>query len=131
MEDEGEARVVGGTSRVALDPAFASTIARDRPYMVFVTPEGDSALYVTNKTPTSFDVRQVGGGRGNLDFSYRIVARPYGDRSTRLAIVSQAHSATVAKDTSGDAQSFARLRAKHHALLGGKDFARFAKTSIH
>jgi hypothetical protein len=130
MEDEGEARVVGGMSRVALDSAFASTISRDRPYMVFVTPEGDSALYVTNKTPTSFDVRQVGGGHGTLDFSYRIVARPYGDHSMRLAVVPHARAAIIAKDTSGDGPSFARLRAKRHSAMVGRDFARFAKTGI-
>jgi hypothetical protein len=129
MEDEGEARVIGGIARVALDPAFASTISRDRPYMVFVTPEGDSALYVTNKTPLSFDVRQVGGGHGTLDFSYRIVARPYGDRSTRLAIVPRPHPAIIAKGSGGERLSFQRLRSKHPAM-NASAFARFEKTII-
>jgi hypothetical protein len=38
-------------------------------------PNGDcKGLYVTNKTATSFEVRELGGGTSSVDFDYRITA---------------------------------------------------------
>lgn len=89
MEDFGEAEMVNGQANVPLERSFASTIDTSRPYLVFVTPEGDChGLYVANKTPRGFAVRELMGGRNTLAFQYRIVAHPYGDASTRLAGVS-------------------------------------------
>ena len=86
MEDEGEVQLVNGFAHVALDPAYASTISIDRPYLVFTTPLGDCrGLYVSHRTPQGFDVRELQGGRASLMLDYRIVAHPYGDRAPRLA----------------------------------------------
>ena len=108
LEDEGEARMVTGYSHVMLDATFARTMSTASPYMVFVTPEGDSALYVTNKTVSGFDVRAVGGSRASLVFSYRIVARPFESASSRMAIVSNHNMAL--RNRSDDNASFARLK---------------------
>ncbi len=116
LEDEGEARMVGGYSHVALDPTFARTMSTASPYMVFVTPEGDSALYVTNKSASGFDVRAVGATHASLAFSYRIVARPFENGSSRMAIVSSRSMAM--HNRSDDGATFVRLRSaigRHHA----------------
>jgi hypothetical protein len=43
---------------------------------VFVTPLGDSAgLYVATTTPASFTVREQGGGKASVGFSYRVVGK--------------------------------------------------------
>jgi hypothetical protein len=87
---------VNGEGHVALDPTFASAIARDRSYLVFLTPEGDSrGLYVTSKTLAGFAVRESSGGHSSLAVAYRIVAHPYGDSGVRMAaIVSQKTAGT-------------------------------------
>jgi hypothetical protein len=84
VEDMGEARLTLGSADVRLDPRFGGTMDRGRPYMVFLTPQGDTAgLYVTRKTADGFTVREH-AGRSNIAFDYRIVAQPYGSRATRL-----------------------------------------------
>ncbi len=88
VEDTGSAQLVNGRSYVRIDPAFAATMSQTQRYRVFVTPGGDSrGVYVTNRTPAGFEVRENAGGRSNLDFDYRIVAQPIGDTSTRLAAI--------------------------------------------
>ena len=88
VEDEGTAQLLNGRAIVRLDPAFARTMAMDRPYRVFVTPKGPSrGVYVTNLTPQGFEVDENPGGRSSLAFDFRIVGSPFGDRSTRLAMV--------------------------------------------
>ena len=88
MEDVGEAQVVRGQAFVRLDPSFASVIDARSPYLVFLTPEGDTnGLYVAQRTAQGFVVREIHGGTSSLGFAYRIVARPFGDSSPRLPFV--------------------------------------------
>ena len=88
VEDFGEAQLVAGQAHVVLDRTFANTIEVRANYLVFLTPEGDSrGLYVSDKNARSFDVRESQGGRSTLTFQYRIVAKPYGDSSKRLPMV--------------------------------------------
>ena len=88
MEDVGEAQLVGGEARVALDPAFANVIDAGTSYLVFVTPLGDcKGLFVSSRSHAGFVVRELEGGRSAVPFEYRIVARPLGDRSARLPFV--------------------------------------------
>jgi hypothetical protein len=59
FEDFGDDRVVNGRASVRLDRDFAAVVRGDH-YRVFLTPEGDcKGLYVSNKTPTSFEVREA------------------------------------------------------------------------
>jgi len=89
LEDTGEAQLVDGVARVALDPGFAATIDRSN-YIVLVTPEGMTrgVLCVTQRTPSGFAVQENMGGRSSVPFAYRIVAKPYGSTSPRLPLAS-------------------------------------------
>jgi len=85
MEDVGEAQLVAGRADIPLEAKFAGVIDQRARYYVFVTPEGDcDQLYVTGKSASGFSVRESHGGRSNVAFQYRIVARPYGNSSARL-----------------------------------------------
>jgi hypothetical protein len=75
FEDFGEAKLVQGRAVVKLDPDFAKVI-KTGDYHVFLAPEGDCrGLYVRRKTAVSFEVRELGGGKSSVAFSYRIVGR--------------------------------------------------------
>jgi hypothetical protein len=95
IDDVGEGTLRAGVARVALAPDFANTIDATRPYIVLLTPEGDAALYVTNRTPGGFEVRQIGGGRSSVTFAYRIIAKPYGAADERLPFKTVADPTTV------------------------------------
>jgi hypothetical protein len=85
IEDFGEAQLTNGAAYVRLDQRFATTIARGSNYLVFITPEGDNrGLFVTQKSALGFAVRESQGGHSTLAFSYRIVAKPFGNASPRL-----------------------------------------------
>jgi hypothetical protein len=96
VEDVGEGQLAGGLALVRIDPAFATTMDPRRPYLVFITPQGDSnGLYVTDKTPAGFVVREH-IGRSNIAFDYRIVANPYASSEPRLPTYnSPLHSASA------------------------------------
>jgi hypothetical protein len=82
FEDFGSAELSSGSAVVALDPDFIQTVNTEREYMVIPVPNGEcKGLYVTNKTATSFEVRELGGGTSSIRFDYRIVAlrRKYED----------------------------------------------------
>lgn len=78
IEDFGEAQLTAGQTYVGLRHSYATAIDSRYSYMVFITPEGDTrGLYVTQKTPAGFVVRESQGGRSEAAFSYRIVAKPF------------------------------------------------------
>jgi hypothetical protein len=84
LEDFGRALLRNGSAHVALESSYASTID-DHSYMVFITPQGDSrGLYTTAITASGFNVRENGGGRSSLMFSYRIVGHPLDTTMARL-----------------------------------------------
>jgi hypothetical protein len=85
FEDFGAGRLENGTAAVALDPTFAQTVNGASDYHVFLTPEGDCrGLYVSRKTASGFEVRELGGGRSTVAFDYRIVALRRGFENVRL-----------------------------------------------
>jgi hypothetical protein len=91
LEDVGESQLSSGRARVAIDASLARAIDQGAPYVVFVTPEGQShGLYVTDKTPSGFAVVENDGGRSSIPFGYRIVAKPYGVNAARLPVVTAA-----------------------------------------
>jgi hypothetical protein len=88
VEDFGQAQLVGGRTYVRIDPAFANTMDKAAPYLVFITPKGDNrGLYVTNESATGFEVRESQAGRATLAFDYRIVAKPFGEHPVRLQMI--------------------------------------------
>jgi len=85
IEDFGTGQMVAGRATITLDPSFAATLDARRPYLVFVTPHGDShGLYIARETASAFDVRDSQNGRSTLDFDYRIVGKPVDSDATRL-----------------------------------------------
>jgi len=88
IEDFGTAALANGRTVVTVDPQFAGTVNLTADYHVFLTPLGDCrGLYVARKTPTSFEVRELGGGRSNIAFDYRIVAKRQGYEALRMQAV--------------------------------------------
>lgn len=77
FEDHGFGELVNGKVHIDLDPILAHVIKVDaaHPLRVFIQLEGDcNGVFVTNKTATSFDVRELQSGTSNAKFTYRIVA---------------------------------------------------------
>ena len=75
FEDFGSAQLSGGRAVVTIAPDFIQTVNTRIEYHVFLTPNGEcKGLSVVNKTPGSFEVRELGGGRASIPFEYRIVA---------------------------------------------------------
>jgi hypothetical protein len=86
FEDAGSAQLSNGAAVVNLEPVFGQTVNTDLEYHVFLTPNGDcKGLYVSQKTPTSFEVHELGGGTSSIAFDYRIMAKRKGYESVRLA----------------------------------------------
>ena len=86
LEDFGQSRLTNGVAYVSLERTFLSTIDARKSYMVFLTPNGNSAgLYVSHKTQSGFEVHENSTGRSSLDFDYRIVAKPANSSGSRLA----------------------------------------------
>jgi len=90
IEDVGSGALSDGVTVVEVASDFAQTITADANYRVFLTPSGDcEGLYVTNKTATSFEVRELKNGRSNVQFDYRIVAHRRGFEAARLPDVTK------------------------------------------
>jgi len=86
FEDFGAARLQDGAALVPIGPTFVQAVNTDLDYHVFLTPNADCrGLYVAQKSPTSFEVREVGGGHSNIAFDFRIVARRRGYEHVRPA----------------------------------------------
>jgi len=86
FEDAGSAQLVNGSAVVALDPEFIQTVNTQMDYKVFPVPNGDcKGLYVSSKTPTSFEVRELGGGTSSIRFDYRIMALRRNYETVRFA----------------------------------------------
>lgn len=85
MEDFGSGQLRNGGAVVTLDAEYAQTVNTGVDYHVFLTPNGDcKGLYVTQKSPASFEVHELGGGTSNIAFDYRITARRKGFENVRL-----------------------------------------------
>ncbi len=90
FEDAGSGQLLNGSTRVDLDPIFAQTVNTSVSYHVFLTPGGDcKGLYVSQKSATSFEVRELGGATSNIAFDYRIMAKRAGFETVRLADVTK------------------------------------------
>lgn len=84
FEDFGSGQLSSGRAQVSLDREFALLVKTDG-YQVFPIPEGDcKGLYITNKTSTGFEVRELQGGTSSIPFGYRIVARRKNIAAPRL-----------------------------------------------
>jgi hypothetical protein len=67
-------------------------------YHVFLTPNGDcKGLYVSQKSATSFEVHELGGGNSSVAFDYRIMAKRSGYENARLADVTEQYEKIAEK----------------------------------
>jgi hypothetical protein len=83
VEDWGVATLVDGQAFVMFSEEFAALISDSKEYAVFLTPEGECrGLYVARKEPYGFEVRELGGGRSNIRFSWQVKAVRIGDEAT-------------------------------------------------
>ncbi len=90
FEDAGSGQLSNGSASIALDPTFAQTVNTGVEYHVFLTPNGDcKGLYVSQKSATSFEVHELGGGSSSVAFDYRIMAKRSGYENARLADVTE------------------------------------------
>ena len=87
FEDFGTGQLTNGQAVITIEPIFAQTVNLTNDYHVFLTPLGDCALYVKEKSSTSFSVRAMGGQTCSIAFDYRIVAKRLGYEDVRLAEV--------------------------------------------
>jgi hypothetical protein len=103
FEDAGSGQLYNGTAVVVLDSEYAQTVNTGMDYHVFLTPNGDcKGLYVSQKSPTSFDVHELGGGSSNIAFDYRIMAKRKGYENIRLAdLTNKIQRGTNSKTRSG------------------------------
>jgi hypothetical protein len=135
MEDFGEAQLVNGRGYVKLDPALSDVIDNRNAYHVFLTPEGDSnGLYVSQKTPAGFMVREQHAGRSTLAFEYRILAKPFGNDAQRLALAPalEKHDPFTGlkrRPRSASAQLSLDPLARLEAHLGPAEYARELKAA--
>ncbi|HKW45039.1 MAG TPA: hypothetical protein VJN22_05220 [Candidatus Eremiobacteraceae bacterium] len=115
IEDFGQGQLVNGVGYVTIDATFGSTIDFRRPYLVFVTPDGDNnGLYVTGKTVHGFAVREARGGRSTLAFDYRIVAKPIDENGARLPVDNNAQIRFARPiPSSADAKTLLRRMSAH------------------
>jgi hypothetical protein len=86
FEDAGSAQLSNGAAIVNLEQVFGQTVNTEMDYHVFLTPGGDcKGLYIAQKSPSSFEVRELGGGTSSVAFDYRIMAKRKGYENVRLA----------------------------------------------
>ncbi len=83
FSDYGFGQLHEGQAVIAIDPLFAQTVNLSEPYHVFVQVYGNAEVYVSNRTPQSFEVH-LRGGDPNVEFSYRLVAKRLGFEDNRL-----------------------------------------------
>jgi hypothetical protein len=81
--DSGFGQLEDGTAIINVDPIYAQTVNLEEAYHVFVQVYGDAEVYVSNRTPTQFEVH-LRDGDANVEFSYRIVAKRLGYEDDRL-----------------------------------------------
>lgn len=86
FEDFGTAQLKDGEAWVPFEGVFAETVnTGSANYHVFLTPNGDcNGLYVAERRPNGFLVREVRRGRSSVGFDYRIVAPRRGLELVRL-----------------------------------------------
>jgi hypothetical protein len=117
MEDAGSGQLHDGVTLVTLDAAYAQTVNTGLDYHVFLTPNGDcKGLYVTQKSPTSFEVHEMGSGASNIAFDYRIMARRKGFENVRLADITGKIQRDTRLQSAAAKPAMAPLKAAHASV---------------
>jgi hypothetical protein len=105
FEDFGSSKLKEGKAVVQIDPTFVKTVNTEVDYHVFLTPRGQCmGLYVANQKGTFFEVGELNGGKSDISFSYRIVAKRKGYEDQRLVQVNDDQTPTMATTASENPQ---------------------------
>jgi hypothetical protein len=92
FQDYGNAELKDGFAHIILDPLLVRNIKVDdkHPLKVFIQLEGDcNGVFVTNKTPNGFDVKELQLGRSNVSFTWQIVASRADDKDETGKVTSK------------------------------------------
>lgn len=93
FEDYGVGKLVNGKAVITIDPIFAKNIVvnEKHPLKVFIQLEGDcNGVFVTDKSSTSFTVKELANGNSNTPFSWHIVANRI-DRKNNQGVIESKH----------------------------------------
>jgi hypothetical protein len=91
FQDYGSGNLQNGSAHITLDKLLVRNIRVDEthPLKVFIQLEGDcNGVFVTNKTPNGFDVRELKQGQSNVSFTWQIVATRADDKAVSGEIIS-------------------------------------------
>ncbi len=83
FSDYGFGSLENGSASIDIDLLFAETVTLEEPYHVFIQSYGNAELYVSGRSPESFEVN-LREGETDVEFSYRIVAKRKNYEHTRL-----------------------------------------------
>jgi hypothetical protein len=88
FEDFDSDTLENGEVWVPFDPLFSETVNLNEDYHIFLTPLGDcNGLFVAEKTPNGFRVKELGGGTSSISFDYRITAKRLGFENDRMELL--------------------------------------------
>lgn len=76
FEDYGQGQLLNGNAHIEIDPIIAKniTVNYKHPLRVYIQLEDNcNGVFVTNKTGSSFDVKELASGQSNAKFQYHIV----------------------------------------------------------
>ena len=77
FQDFGTGALVNGVAHINMDETFAKniTVNEKHPLRVIIQLEGDcKGVFVTNKTQTGFDVKELQGGNSSISFTWFVSA---------------------------------------------------------
>jgi hypothetical protein len=85
--DRGRGQLTNGTCVINLDPMFLETVTINDSYpmLVQITLTADcKGVFVSEKTNSSFTVRELQGGTSNATFDWEVAAKRKGYEDTRM-----------------------------------------------
>ncbi|MCX6292141.1 MAG: hypothetical protein NT126_10295, partial [Bacteroidetes bacterium] len=96
VSDYNTSQLANGETTISIEPEYLSTVNTVQyTYMVFIQPEGDcKGLFVSNKTSTTFTVKELQGGTSNISFGYKVMAKRKGYEMLHLSTKEQIIQAT-------------------------------------
>jgi hypothetical protein len=94
FQDFGTGKLEGGFAHINLDPIFSKniTVNEKHPLRIFIQLEGEcNGVYVTNKTATSFDVKELQNGNSSVAFTWFVTANRSNEVNPETGEVESAH----------------------------------------
>ena len=102
----GTTTLSGGKASVSFDPVFASTVSKDEPVVITVTPLGESnGIYLSQVTNTGFSVTENNAGKSNITVNYIAVGKRAGYENPDLSkeVIDPAYAGKLARGLHADA----------------------------